>query len=484
MKNKLQASHSFQKLFQSVFVVVVIIALVGCMNTTSTATETAEIGATPKSDPTATVTSAPELTPTPEMPAYLQVDPDDLAGIVVRFVHPWMGDGAAVIESIATEFSLTNPWDIWVEVEAYGGENVLLDAIQLDLETNNLPGLIAVHPYQLSALEGDFYPVTLTNYFNHPDWGFDADAQVDILPIFLEQFIVEGNLIALPVAPQATVLFYNQTWANELGYASPPANERDFRDQSCAATFANWQTDDDSQYGTGGWVVSLDPVVLVSWYDAFGGEFTVNEIPVFNNSAGIAAFSYLKSLNEEGCIWGLSGVREPNQSVYFANRLTLMYAGTLDQIPAQRGWLDAVENEDQWAVIGFPGAEDETLLINDTGLTITADNPENQLAAWLFAKHLLEPEVQAQVVQGLFTLPVRDSAMESLVDFRADYPQWAQAAAMIESAGVVPVSNVWGLVQRLLQDAVSRIMFMDESEISVILSELDSMIGDIEGSAP
>jgi ABC-type glycerol-3-phosphate transport system substrate-binding protein len=122
---------------------------------------------------------------------------------------------------------------------------------------------------------------------------------------------------------------------------------------------------------------------------------------------------------------------------------------------------------------------------------ITADSPENQMAAWLFVRYLLEPEVQAELVRSGFTLPVRGSAMELLSDFSVAYPQWAQAAAMIDMAQPLPISQGWAVARYLLQDAMVQFIRMEieppssiSSELSSILQQLDAEIIELEGMAP
>lgn len=430
--------------------------------------------------PTRLVTPVPEITLTPTTQAQFQVEPDDLAGSLVKFAHPWVGEPAKTLERIAMEFSLTNPYDIWVEVHAHGGEWALIDALQADLDTGEPPNLIAVRPYQLSALTEDYSLADLRDYYDDPMWGFDAQAQADILPVFLEPFIRGDQIMALPVAPQATALFYNQTWGEELGFSTPPADIDAFKRQACEATFANWQ-DESKQDGTGGWMINLDPMVLTNWYYAFGGRLPASDLPSFNNEAGQEAFGYLWDIKNEGCIWF---ARQPDPYDYFANRFTLLYAGTLEQIPIQMSWMTVADSEDEWAVIGFPGPAGETILVDGPGLMISTDTPENQLAAWLFAKHLLEPEVQAKLVQSLFTLPVRGSAMALLSEFEDDYPHWGQGAALVESASALPVSDGWGVAQWVLQDAVNRILQAETGEVTILLEQLDAMIVDLVGASP
>lgn len=446
--------------------------------------------AVPEPSRTPTVTSQPTRTPTPSPsptptsatpPAHLAVAPEDLAGISITFVHPWTGAMADTLESAAAAFSLSNPWDIWVDVEAPGGEMALLDQLTLDLANNQVPGLIAAHPYQLASLDGDYYAVSLTDYFYHPEWGFSSEARLDIPPVFLDGTTHNGHLVALPVAPQATVLFINQTWAESLGNPSLPESAQGFQELACEGVFANNADYDPENDGTGGWLVNLAPPVLGSWYRAFEGDLVWDGAPSFDNPAGEAAFGYLKSAYDQGCFW--IG-RRMDPYYYFADRLALAYAGTLEQIPIQTAWMAAEENEDAWTVMGFPGPAGETILVGGPGLSVTADTPERQMAAWLFARHLLDPEIQADLSRSGFSLPVRKSALPLLEDLMTSYPQWGLVAEKMEQADALPISESWGMAQWVLQDAVLRLLQVEADQLPGILEDLDATIIELEEMAP
>lgn len=464
------------------------IALTSCAATATPNSDPPELTQTPSPQPTeqpteteiAVSTDPPQeetldATPTPS------INPEELEDSVIRFVHPWAGRAAETLEDLAMEFSLSNPFGIWVEVDAYGSENLMLEALQRDVDAGEVPALMAIHPYQASQTPEDVSFVDLSAFFDDPNWGFTAEEQADIPDVFLDQFITEDRLPALPVLPQATVLFYNKSWAEELGFTAQPMDEAQFRAQSCAATFANRDDENEENDGTGGWLVNFDPKVLLSWYRAFDGPSFSNELPSFDNQAGEDAFGFLKATFDQGCIW-IGRQSEP--FYYFANRYALMYAGALDQIPIQTGWMDQAGNQDEWVSMGFPGSAGETLLIDGPGLMITNGNPEAELAAWLFAKYLLEPEAQAELVQRTFTLPVRNSSRSLLGDFEAAYPQWVQAADRLDSASFVPVSDYWGIAQWVLQDAIVRLFNSEASEQGVILEQLDAMILEMSGVAP
>jgi len=426
-------------------------------------------------------TATPRPSPSPTVPPAIDVQPEDLAGIALRFMHPWTGEAEAALVEIATQFSLTNPWDIWVDVQAHGSETALLEALLVDAENEDLPAIIALRPYQLAALDGSYETIPLTDYFGNPDWGLDQESQDDIPAVFLEPFTHEGELVALPVAPQATVLFYNQTWAGDLGFDSLPAAEADFRQQACEAAFDNRDDLNVENDGTGGWIVNLEPPVLAGWHQAFGGELPASGLPQFNTDAGRDAFSYLKAGYDQGCFWV---GRKGDPYFYFAYRYALSYAGTLDEIPDQMGWMEVAGNADRWTVMGFPGPEGPQVPVDGPGLMIGADSPERELAAWLFARHLLTPEVQAKLARALFTLPVRQSALPLLDDFIQDYPQWWAGAALIEAAAALPVSEDWGLAQWIWQDAAVRLLQAGDLTPDEVLEELDRMMQDLEGTTP
>ncbi len=444
----------------------------GLDTTTTPPVESASLPGKTETKPNPSKT--PEATQTP----VITFDPEALAGKTVYFAHPWLGDTAKAIESIVKKFSQTNPWKIRVEVTAYGGEVDLLTGLRNREESDPLIGLIAAHHNLISSSEDEFLIADLTNYFNDPVVGFSKEEQEDFVNVFFEPFSFDGQIKALPVAPQATVLFYNKTWGKELGFVEPPVNIDAFRAQACEATFYNWQDKDINVHGTGGWMINLDPAVLASWYMAFGGQIPWESTPSFNNPAGKDAFSYLWDIKNQGCIWF---ALQPDPYVYFADRYTLLYAGTLDQVSRQTQWMNTTGSQDEWEVIGFPGVNGDVIAVDGPGLIITAENKEDQLAAWLFAKHLLEPEIQAKLVVSMLTLPVRYSTLDMVDKVKKDYPQWGQGAALLDSVLALPASNAWGLSQWVLQDAMLQLLQAEAERVPVIMEAMDAMIVDLVG---
>ncbi len=91
------------------------------------------------------------------------------------------------------------------------------------------------------------------------------------------------------------MLFYNQTWAKELGFLAYPKTPAEFREQACAAAVSNNTGRILERYGTGGWLIDTDPLTTLSWLDAFGAQALPAEEGqeyTFNTPEGQAALAY------------------------------------------------------------------------------------------------------------------------------------------------------------------------------------------------
>jgi hypothetical protein len=480
--NKKQITKNNWARFLSIFVLMGILLAACTPQTTVTPTGALTAEAT---EATSEPTEAPtqQATPTPSRPIQLEVDGADLAGIVVRVVHPWAGEMADTLESLAMQFSLSNEWDIWVEMEPMGSEISVVEGLQSDINNRSLPGIVVATPYMLDQLNGQMYSVNLMDYYTDVDWGLSPEGQADIPSAFLAPYRSDRLLSALPVAPQATLLFFNQTWAQELGFAGVPTDPTDLQKMLCDAAYQNNIDDVDRTDGTGGWVVNLDPNVLLSWFTAFGGELDPNSL-AFNTESGQAAFGYLEQLRSEGCAWESIN---PDPYEYFSERLTIMFAGETSQIPYLQNWMATLGSEDLWTVAPFVGTDDNPVVVDGPAMLMTANSAEIQMASWLFMRYLLSAEAQAEIAQASYSIPVRQSALDLMGDFTVQNPQWLLAYQYTANAVVAPTSELWGMKQWVLQDAVFRLLQLDVDDtvrVEDVLRDADAALDAIEESMP
>jgi multiple sugar transport system substrate-binding protein len=335
--------------------------------------------------------------------------------------------------------------------------------------------LIVALPEYILAWNALGNVVDLTDYVNHPKWGLTAVEIADIPKVFLEQDQVGTKMLGLPAERSTRLLFYNARWARELGFESAPVNEREFRSQACAA---NKQFRSDSilnNDGYGGWVVDADPQSTTSWLNAFGGGAAIDQTYNFNTQENIAALDFQKTLYDDSCAWIYTGLEK---FAPLAERKALFMSGDLTELAAQANAFSMAKNSDEWDVIPYPGTEGKSILAYGPSFTIMKNTPEKQLAAWLFARWMLKPGIQASWVEATGMLPLRKSTMKLLGDYSNSHPQWAQAVTLLDVAEIQPQLSSWRTVKYVLGDGTYSIF-----RLNLPTSDIPSVLEEMQGTA-
>jgi ABC-type glycerol-3-phosphate transport system substrate-binding protein len=319
------------------------------------------------------------------------------------------------------------------------------------------------------------------------EWGLTAQEPGDFWPVFWQEGQVDGRRWAIPAGRNAQVLFYNQTWAEQLGFHQAPLTPADFRTQACAAAKANLADAETENDGTGGWIISDDPLALESWRLAHGAA----ALPVkegqayqFNTPPTLQAFTFLRKLADEHCAWT---ARNPTPYTYFAQRRALFYSGSLADLAAQEKAQAFEKSSDRWTVIAYPAENRKPLAIaTGSSYALLLSTPQRQLAAWLFLHHLMLPRVQARLDAAGGLLPERAAALLEMSDYRQAHPAWAVTTTWKDVLQPAPRLASWRTVRRVLQDAAWQIFSpaTKAAGIPAILTELDATIVDVLKIAP
>jgi multiple sugar transport system substrate-binding protein len=345
-----------------------------------------------------TTTPLPAIpsTPNEKTPSSLGVTSEELRGLMVSLWHPWTGAAEAGLQTILDEFNRTNRWGITVQARAYEGFGKLDEAVETALTAEALPDVILDYGYQARHWDNYNALVDLTPYINDPVWGLTSDELADFYPGFWdEDLVAQGNSgemrrLAVPYYRSAYLLFYNQSWARELGYPNLPTTPEDFRVRTCAAAEYVSKNGNKSTPGKGGWLVITQPGELLGWMYAFGGEVTDAEGAgyLFDTPETRQAFGYLKGLQESGCAWAES---EGDLKEVFASRQALFVVGSLFDIPDQQEAFDLTGSTDEWIVIPFPSKRQPAVDAYGPSIMVTRSTPPEQLAAWLVIDWLVYP---------------------------------------------------------------------------------------------
>jgi len=443
---------------------------------------------TSKPQGTVTVTPRVSLTPQPtaiptatKMPE-ISMDPKQLAGVQITYLHPWSDESGRVMDMLVDEFNQLNEWGINVVIREPGSTGL---AIQ-DLRTSE-SGTVNVAALPIYELlyqdQNQSAVVDLNPYAASAKVGFSKDEYADFQPGFWNENLVEGKLYGIPAQESAAVLFYNTTWAKELGFSSTPKTSEAFKLQTCAANALLRKDADTLNDGLGGWIVSSDETTLLSWLNTFGAVDFSAPMQKWNTPKVKTGLTYLFNLQASACAW--SG-RTPDPYDYFTNRQALVYSGSTQDILPQSAAFTRSGMQDEWQVMAYPGGGDSTLLTNGLTYGVLKSDAPKELASWMFVRWMSQPANQARLLQTSGSLPLGTKVLEYMTTFEDSYPQWKAALALLPQTRSLPVQANDGIVRMVLEDA-GTYLFKPEftaEGIPDLLYQLDSTIKELTARKP
>ena len=455
-----------------------------------------------KTDPTTTpvvsslsttsATNPAKTTPEAATPTDIPtVDPNQLNGITIQFWHPWSGAVGETVQELVKSFNLTNELGIQVQVTSPGSLENLSDRVSDAIQADSAPDLVAAYLFQALEWNTRHPLVDLNAYINSPTWGLKSSEQADFFPAFWETGLVDDKRLSVPALRSGQLLYYNQTWAQELGFTTPPATPEQLEQQACAAAQANKLDDSKENDGTGGLILSTGYSPMLGWIEAFGGKIfdpakaTATSSPYDFAAPQVAqAFTFLRGLYDKSCAWLPA---EPYPEQEFASRRGLFAAGSVAGLPYQNQVMQQNKSTDQWTVLPFPSPDDQSAIgVYGPDFTVFSSTPEKQLAAWLFARWLLSSQNQAQLAQAESGFPVRKSALDEMKDFQAKQPQWAAAQHALEYAQSEPTARSWNTVRWALSDAATQLFrsYFTIDKVPELVKLLNQTAADLHTATP
>jgi multiple sugar transport system substrate-binding protein len=420
--------------------------------------------------------TAPGRTPTivPTPASTLGIDPQELDNIAVTFWHVWNEMPGSALQSLVADFNAQNEWGIRVNSHYAGTFDEQYASVLAALDTPEQPDIVVGYIYQALGWDANDKVVDLNPYLNDPTWGM-GPASEDFFTAFWDTDVVEGKRLGIPALRTGQYLFYNQTWAEELGFNTAPSTTTQFRQQACAAAEANQQDDDRENDGTGGYILSTDYSVILAWIAGFGGDVVTSQSSgyQFDTRAVQDTFRFLRDLFDRGCAW-LPEDQLPDTD--FANRRGLFASSSLLDVPEQFYTFSQTTNRDGWTLIPYPSNQGSPVVdVYGPSFVGLKSSPEKELASWLFIRWLAEPENQIRLTAATSSLPLRGEAQQ-LMEANPLSPQWQAAVDAIQSARPEPAFHSWLNVRWAVSDAATQLFryYFTIDQIPTLIELLDN----------
>lgn len=439
-------------------------------------TATPEFNVTPT-----TIKTQPSPTPTRDT---FSVDLKKLKGLQIQFMHPWMGSTQNALFSMVDEFNQGNEWGIHVIMNAVGSEATLEQKVWQGFQNQDAPDVVAAPTSLLLAFdEKNGQVVDLNQYLELENFGLSINTVNDFNQTFWGEDEIDGKRYGIPAQRTAAVLFYNLTWAKELGFSSVPRTLDEFKDQVCGANQSMRKDTDTTNDGIGGMLISTDSASMLSWLNSFGAELYTNDRFTFNSPDAVAALESLLELKTQSCAWSGKTVQPYD---YFATRKALVYSGQMQELQLQQSANQRTGASDEWMVIPYPGVENEPTLTSGFSYGILKSEPENNLAAWLFIRWLSEPAQQARLLNTFGTLPLGKEVLPTMRLSSSIPPQWWTFVESQFDFMNEPLNADWNVIKPILEDA-SWQLFKTEikpEQVVVILKEVDELVAELSERYP
>lgn len=411
--------------------------------------------------------------------AYAGVDP---TGQTVVWWHNHSGSREEKLKALIAEFNESNEYGITIDAQNQGSYDEIRDKVNSSIAAGELPAALLVgYQNDQSFYQLNDVLVDLNTLINDPKWGMSAEELADFYPAFLEQSVnplFDNQRLGFPPNRSMEVLYYNQSWLEELGFSGPPTTPDEFKEMACAAAAAVGD-------GTGGYILRDDASAIAAWTFAFGGNVLTEDGKgyVFNGPATVEAMTFLKSMYDEGCAYFFTeGFPNPQ----FAARKGIFAQGSTSGIPFYAGDVAKVAEEagkepDMWGVAAIPHTTAEPVQnVYGGDVMIAKTSPEQELAAWIFVKWFTSPEIQARwdEISGYF--PTRKSTANFFSDALKENVQWQQGVALLPYSAYEPQLISYTAVRDAATAAFNEIM--QGADIQTTLDNLTTFANEQEAT--
>jgi ABC-type glycerol-3-phosphate transport system substrate-binding protein len=476
----MNSSRSLSKLFLSLLVVVLLLSscdLTGNKNNDPDATQ--ELVQTIHPATLTAISVAVDKNSTP-IPDPLGIAWSELDGVEIEFWYIWdVDEPGAGLNAIVDRFNRNNTWGISVTPVDQGLTHDPLDSIGTAFQEGLVPHVMVIDTTAATRWFQDDLIIDLDPYLSDPSAGLDHFEQGEYFPgIFDHYLLYDGVRPGIPFTQTIQVIYYNQTWAADLGFTYVPRSLSDLHKQICTAA--------KDQPESTGMIIYPEAANIASWVYAYGGEFLNDDGAYqFTTSEVLDVSLAWREMIRKQC--GSIVTDYPNPMAvdiefdWLNNRQALMIMNSSQYFGQPHFPLNASGRGDDWTMLPFIGPDGKKVVASQiqSGV-IFKTTPEQQLASWLFLKYLTSPEIQAEWVQYSSKYPTRKDSLEYLEEYRIKNPDWAKGLDLLKFARAQPVDPSWDIVLQAAGDAFAEILSSDLPNPEDVLQVLDEVADELQ----
>ncbi len=385
--------------------------------------------------------------------------------IELEFWHTKTGSQEELLNLIVAEFNATNEYNIQVNPTLIEGSyDQIFKETVAGLAVGEVPDLVVAYPSMVAEYMEAGAPLDLTPYVNDDTYGLTEAEYNDIYPVYIEDNsypAYEGKMLSWPFHKSMLVMYANTTLLNEAGVAKTPETWDEFY-AACQAVKAN--TDADTC-----WSIHVDAsdvdglIASVGVYPQADPKTLESKV---NDPAFVEFMQFIQKMANEGMA-RIEAERYSGDDEMAAKEavFTTSSSSGIAYFPKNEDGTFAID----WVVISLPhaaGKDPASTVYGANIMAVKEDDPERDLAKWLFIKYWTSYDMVKKWVMG--TEEIRGSSympllrsMQSDAEFQAylsKNPRYSEAVDLLETGVIEPQLAGQQAVRDILEDAYIKVV--------------------------
>jgi len=398
---------------------------------------------------------------------------------VLRLWHPFSGREAEMMESLVDQYNQQQKGDIEIISASHSDDQILIDDIEDSIENGELPEIIIAPSSFLKVLAVESRLEQMES--QSPDLD-SLNTNPSVFPEFWNLDLVGDTRYGIPFIQKGYFLFYQDGWAEDLGFSEFPATIEDFSQQVCAAYSQNLFDTDLENNGSGGYFFPDDPVSIIAWMSAFDGGISFNsrgEI-ILNTEQNLQALTFLFNMYEDGCAWWTAKEQFPYR--YFSNRNAIIFSGRSDEVPVQQNAMEEDAITDEWELIPYPSVDGKPIIYYENySFAITKRDKSAIELAIPFIEWMIEPDQHLQMVYINSSFPLSNAEVQKADQEWEMFPYWKKMIQFIPFLEPVPQNENWLIAEKVIDDLGWQIIqfAVQEGDIATYLVEAEKLVNEL-----
>ncbi len=383
----------------------------------------------------------------PILSSLTDVDPSNQQ---ITLWHEYSPELEYTLLELVTEFNLANDYNITVIAEQMGEHSTLYNQMLAAITQQERPDLLITTSHDMVAYQNNATLVDLTLYMEDMIWGLTSEERNDYQETTLASDYNSffGQQLGFPISRSMDVLYINLDLLRNLGFDQLPTTWESFATMACSARNAGYI----------GYEFTTDARPLIAMVLSRGGHLIAEDYSTyaFHESDTIEVMTWLDGLYQEECAVLQS---EPNRKwERFSEGQVLFTIDHSDSLPIYQSAV-AQGYQGVWSIAPLP-YDGPAPIMNTYGksFSLVKNEPESELAAWLFVKWYTDTTQQARWIERAHTLPVRQSVNDQLGAYLAQHPTYQISLDLQQySQFETPIIN-YPIVHELLTEVMIEIL--------------------------